>query len=108
MSKKFSEYWAERQAIIVQMMDIALYLGRNHFADDFEEKCAEHEALAKKLAEMQEPEPKVGRPTIGVTKKQSITLPADAWDWIDSAVENGHAKNKSEFLRDIILHAKEG
>lgn len=38
---------------------------------------------------------KVGRPTIGVTKKVSITLPEEVWEYIEDY------KTKSSYFRDI-------
>lgn len=39
----------------------------------------------------------VGRPSIGVTKKVSITLPDDVWDLIDSRFDN-----RSAFFRNLV------
>lgn len=39
-----------------------------------------------------------GRPSLGVTKKVSITLPVDAWAWFDDAATG----NRSELLRQMI------
>lgn len=41
---------------------------------------------------------KVGRPTLGVTKKVSLTLPKETWDLLDQAAEG----NRSQFLRETI------
>lgn len=46
---------------------------------------------------------KVGRPAIGITKKVSLTLPEEAWEWLDEKAEG----NRSKFLREIILNALE-
>lgn len=40
----------------------------------------------------------IGRPSLGVTKKVSITLPSDAWGYLDSEAEG----NRSEYLRKLI------
>lgn len=40
----------------------------------------------------------VGRPPIGVTKKVSLTLTNEEWDWLEEN-ENG---NRSRFLRGIV------
>jgi hypothetical protein len=40
--------------------------------------------------------PLVGRPSLGVTKKISLTLVPDDWTWLD-----GH-QNRSEVIRDLI------
>lgn len=40
--------------------------------------------------------PLVGRPSLGVTKKISLTLVEDDWTWLD-----GH-QNRSEVIRDLI------
>jgi len=41
------------------------------------------------------------RPRIGLTKKISVTLPAQEWERIESLIENGHAKSISEYFRAI-------
>jgi len=41
----------------------------------------------------------IGRPMIGVTRKVSITLPENIWEWFDE--ESGD--NRSKFLREMIL-----
>lgn len=43
---------------------------------------------------------KVGRPTIGVTKKVSITLSEDAWEWLDNQGK------RSETIRKLVYDAK--
>src|SRR5699024_404614 len=46
---------------------------------------------------------KVGRPAIGVTKKVSLTLSEEEWEWLDE-----HAKdNRSAFLRELVSNARE-
>lgn len=46
--------------------------------------------------------PGAGRPTLGVTKKISVTLPEETWEWLD-----GHAEgNRSELLRRMIIRAR--
>ncbi|HJB22719.1 MAG TPA: hypothetical protein H9946_01080 [Candidatus Jeotgalibaca pullicola] len=44
----------------------------------------------------------VGRPAVGVTKKVSLTLPENEWDWFD---ENAKG-NRSQFLRHLIWEAQ--
>lgn len=44
---------------------------------------------------------RVGRPAIGVTKKVSLTLSEDNWDWLDEKAEG----NRSKFLREIVWNA---
>lgn len=44
---------------------------------------------------------KVGRPAIGVTKKVSLTLSEETWEWLDEKAEG----NRSKFLREIVLNA---
>jgi hypothetical protein len=39
-----------------------------------------------------------GRPSLGVTKKVSLTLPEDYWEWIDEKASG----NRSELLRYLI------
>src|SRR5690625_2827529 len=41
---------------------------------------------------------KIGRPSMGVTKKVSITLPNEDWNWLDEQAEG----NRSKFLRYLI------
>lgn len=47
-----------------------------------------------------------GRPKLGETRRIALTLPAEAWAWLDECIENGHALSRSELLRDIIAGAK--
>lgn len=42
----------------------------------------------------------VGRPAIGVTKKVSLTLSENDWEWLDEKAEG----NRSEFLRETITN----
>ena len=44
---------------------------------------------------------KVGRPAIGITKKVSLTLSEDNWEWLDEKAEG----NRSGFLREIVWNA---
>jgi len=44
---------------------------------------------------------KVGRPAIGITKKVSLTLSEETWEWLDEKAEG----NRSKFLREIVLNA---
>lgn len=50
---------------------------------------------------------KNSRPRIGTTRKISLTLPDETWEWIQDMIMFGHAKNKSELIRQIIQNAKE-
>lgn len=43
----------------------------------------------------------VGRPSVGVTKKVSLTLSEDDWYWLDKKAEG----NRSKFLRKIVWNA---
>lgn len=43
----------------------------------------------------------VGRPAIGITKKVSLTLSEDNWEWLDEKA----AGNRSGFLREIVWNA---
>lgn len=40
----------------------------------------------------------IGRPSIGITKKISLTLSEEHWDWLDEKAEG----NRSKFLREIV------
>ncbi|HER2159156.1 TPA: hypothetical protein VJS59_001636 [Streptococcus pyogenes] len=42
-------------------------------------------------------ENKMGRPSLGVTKKVSITLPDEVWDMIENKFDN-----KSAFFRSLV------
>lgn len=42
---------------------------------------------------------KVGRPSIGITKKVSITMSDNNWNWLD---ENSNG-NKSKFIKDCLV-----
>lgn len=45
-----------------------------------------------------------GRPSMGVTKKLSLTLPSDIWDRMDQEIqERNDLKSMSAFLREMIL-----
>lgn len=44
---------------------------------------------------------KVGRPSLGITKKVSLTLSEDHWKWLDEKAEG----NRSKFLRKIVQNA---
>lgn len=44
---------------------------------------------------------KVGRPAIGITRKVSLTLSEDNWEWLDEKAEG----NRSKFLREIVWNA---
>lgn len=44
---------------------------------------------------------KVGRPTIGITKKVSLTLSEEEWNWLDGQAEG----NRSRFLRGLVSDA---
>lgn len=46
----------------------------------------------------------VGRPASVVTKKVSLTLPEEYWDWLDEKSDGNHSK----FLREIIGEIIEG
>lgn len=51
--------------------------------------------------EMFAPKKTVGRPSVGVTKKVSLTLSKENWDWLDEKAEG----NRSKFLREIVWNA---
>lgn len=47
---------------------------------------------------------KAGRPSLGVTKKVSITLPEDIWEKIDKEIgEDDDIKSKSAYFRKMAL-----
>jgi hypothetical protein len=43
-----------------------------------------------------------GRPSLGVTKKVSLTLPEETWEWFDEKA----AGNRSELIRYLIGHER--
>ena len=43
----------------------------------------------------------VGRPSVGVTKKVSLTLSEENWEWLDEKAEG----NRSNFLRKVVWNA---
>lgn len=43
----------------------------------------------------------VGRPSIGITKKVSLTLSESNWEWLDEKAKG----NRSKFLREIVWNA---
>lgn len=45
----------------------------------------------------------VGRPTLGITKKVSLTLSEESWKWIDEKAQG----NRSQFLRDLVQQSPE-
>jgi metal-responsive CopG/Arc/MetJ family transcriptional regulator len=50
---------------------------------------------------------KVGRPSLGITKKVSITLPEDIWQLLDLSQEEAGFKSRSELFREMILRVIE-
>lgn len=44
-----------------------------------------------------------GRPSLGSRKVVSITLPDQVWDEINLSIEQGEAKNISDYFRKLIL-----
>lgn len=44
----------------------------------------------------------VGRPSLGVTKKVSLTLPEEEWTWFDHQARG----NRSQFLRHLVWEAQ--
>lgn len=43
-----------------------------------------------------------GRPSLGVKKSVTITLPQEAWDQIDGLIKNGEFKNYPEYFRSLM------
>ncbi|HWL23346.1 MAG TPA: hypothetical protein VNR38_06290 [Ureibacillus sp.] len=43
--------------------------------------------------------PGVGRPSIGITKKVSLTLDEEDWNWFDTKAKG----NRSQYLRSLVL-----
>lgn len=44
----------------------------------------------------------VGRPSVGVTKKVSLTLPENEWEWFEKKAQG----NRSQFLRHLVWEAQ--
>lgn len=103
----------ERKQAVNRMMRLALRLNTEQLTmseDEFSEVEREASELQRKINESLEVEKKnkMGRPSLGITKKVSITLPPESWEWIDETVEYGHASSRSDFFRQVVQHAKEG
>jgi len=47
-------------------------------------------------------EVKIGRPSLGVTKKVSITLPEEYWEMLDILQDETGSTSRSEILRKIL------
>lgn len=45
-----------------------------------------------------------GRPSLGVTKKVSITLPEEIWLKVEQDIELTDSKTQSAYLRNLILN----
>lgn len=60
--------------------------------EDHHELCADCRKLLTKA--------EIGRPSIGVTKKVSITLPEEDWEWIDKQGK------RSETFRELVRRAR--
>jgi hypothetical protein len=46
---------------------------------------------------------KLGRPSLGVTKKVSITLPSDVWERIEKEIQDQELKSMSAYFRELAL-----
>jgi hypothetical protein len=49
----------------------------------------------------------IGRPSLGITKKVSLTLPEEFWDKLEIAKVQSESSSMSELLRKIITAAIE-
>lgn len=49
----------------------------------------------------------MARPKLGLTKKISITLPAESWDWLENKCSE-QERSSSDMLRTIIISAQAG
>lgn len=49
-----------------------------------------------------------GRPSLGVTKKVSITLPSDIWDKIEKEIKDQDLKSMSAYFRRMTLDSFKG
>lgn len=50
----------------------------------------------------------VGRPSMGITKKVSITLPEDIWSKIKSDIKDKDLKSMSAYFRELALDRYKG
>jgi hypothetical protein len=50
----------------------------------------------------------VGRPSMGVTKKVSITLPSDIWSKIEREKKESNLKSMSAYFRELALDRYKG
>lgn len=66
--------------------------------EEAERACKSMQPSFKNLLYVEEI--KIGRPPIGVTKKVSVTLPQDDWDWIDKQ------GTRSETFRRLVHDAR--
>lgn len=99
--------FVERQLIINKMLELANKIQDAAFGP--EEVLADLEnqwrRLKRELDQLsKEDKPKMGRPSIGVTKKVSITLPATEWERIADLKENNHIESISEHFRNLHEH----
>jgi metal-responsive CopG/Arc/MetJ family transcriptional regulator len=60
-----------------------------------------------KKSELEGKEVHVEKHSVEVTKEISITLPDDAWEWINDSLMGGLLKSKSDFIREILLQEYE-
>lgn len=65
-----------------------------------------HEAALKRVSELvkknEELQKKIGgRPSLGVTKKVSVTLPQEDWDKIKDLIAHEHVESFSEYFREL-------
>ncbi|WP_090647634.1 hypothetical protein [Paenibacillus sp. UNC496MF] len=60
----------------------------------------EYKSLSQRMLEMRNKGARlpVGRPAIGETKKVSLTLPTNTWEYVDSEADG----NRAEYLRKLI------
>lgn len=52
---------------------------------------------------VQSAQKEVGRPSLGITKKVSLTLSEESWEWFDEKAKG----NRSQFLRDLVQESPE-
>lgn len=105
---KVTELVEMRQKLLNHMAEVAIYLGRNPMADDFDDKVAEYEAIKDELDKLPTLNEfvKTGRPTIGVARRVAITLPEQDWKQIEETIAEGHVKSYSEYFREVHYHAQ--
>ena len=119
--KLYDARWNGEQDLYISMEQL-----ENEFVDLATKEVVDLETINKMLGELYIPpyqydklpdhlkhsnsakKESVGRPSMGVTKKVSITLPDDIWSKIKSDIKDKDLKSMSAYFRELALaHFKE-